>query len=270
VSTTVTHHPGLEPQKVHQSLQAEVWESEAEIMLDRIGVEPGWKCLDLACGPTGILSILARRVGAEGLVLGIDRGETLAQVAKTSAREAGQHQVHVVIGDLIEPSLPDGCFDLVHLRFALHLVDPDQAVARMHQLVKPGGCVAIEEPDLSTWRYHPLTPAWTRLRGVLTAAIADSGDPNIGRRAPDLLEAAGAERVTVRCAALTFGDRHPHMRLPLAWAAAQRDLILDLGLARAAELDGWVEELEAYLDDAAVTMVTPTTIQAWGWRPENS
>jgi len=75
VSTTVTHHPGLEPQKVHQSLQAEVWESEAEIMLDRIGVEPGWKCLDLACGPTGILSILARRVGAEGLVLGIDRGE---------------------------------------------------------------------------------------------------------------------------------------------------------------------------------------------------
>jgi len=270
VSTTVTHHPGLEPQKVHQSLQAEVWEAEAEILLDRIGVEPGWKCLDLACGPTGILSILARRVGAEGLVLGVDRGESLARVARTSAVEAGQHQVHVVVADVLDRSLADSSFDLVHLRFALHLVDPESAVSRMMRLVKPGGFVALQEPDLASWRYHPETRAWRRLMAALEGAIADSGDPNIGRRAPDLLEAAGVEDVTVRCAALTLGERHPHMRLPLAWVATQRDLILDLGLATARELDGWVEELEVYLDDAAVTMVTPTTIQAWGRRPVNS
>ena len=31
-------------------LQARVWEPEAEHLLDRIGVEPGWRCLDLGCG----------------------------------------------------------------------------------------------------------------------------------------------------------------------------------------------------------------------------
>ncbi|HET9325645.1 MAG TPA: methyltransferase domain-containing protein [Candidatus Eisenbacteria bacterium] len=259
---------GQEPQKVHQALQADVWAPETEILLDRIGVEPGWKCADLACGPAGILGILARRVGSEGLVIGADRGDELARQAQHATLEAGQLQVQLVVTDLLDPALGESSFDLVHLRFALHLVDPEAAVARMTRLAKPGGFVAIQEPDLASWRYRPATAAWPRLLAALTAAIADSGDPNVGRRAPDLLEAAGLEGVSVRCSALTLGNRHPHMRLPLAWAAAQREVIVGLGLARPSELDAWIEELEEYLEDEAVTMVTPTTIQAWGRRPK--
>jgi hypothetical protein len=34
-------------------LQARVWEPEAEALLDRIGVQAGWRCVDLGCGAMG-------------------------------------------------------------------------------------------------------------------------------------------------------------------------------------------------------------------------
>lgn len=263
----MTPSTGREPQKVHQNLQADVWESEAEILLDHIGVERGWSCADLACGATGILAILARRVGAEGLVVGADTREELAREAQSSARAAGQNQVRAVVTDLLQPALADSSFDLVHLRFALHLIDPESAIACMTRLAKPGGWVAIQEPDLASWRYEPEIPAWPHLLAVLTAAISLSGDPNVGRLAPGLMIRAGLKSVDVRPAALHLSDQHPHMRLPLAWYAALKETILANRLAGESDLEGWVGALEAHLLRPEVSMVTPTTLQAWGRRP---
>jgi hypothetical protein len=36
-------------------LQAQVWQPAAEEMLDAIGIQPGWFCLDLGCGAMGFL-----------------------------------------------------------------------------------------------------------------------------------------------------------------------------------------------------------------------
>jgi ubiquinone/menaquinone biosynthesis C-methylase UbiE len=41
-------------------LQARVWDPEAGAMLDRIGLQPGWHCLDLGCGAMGIWGPLSR------------------------------------------------------------------------------------------------------------------------------------------------------------------------------------------------------------------
>src|SRR5215831_1583540 len=64
-------------------LQARVWEPEAETMLDHIGLEAGWHCLDLGCGAMGILGPLARRVGPSGQV-----------VASTSIRCSSAGRAH--------------------------------------------------------------------------------------------------------------------------------------------------------------------------------
>src|SRR5260370_18754719 len=44
-------------------LQARVWGPEVEVMLDYIGLEAGWRCLDLGCGALGILRPRRPRVG---------------------------------------------------------------------------------------------------------------------------------------------------------------------------------------------------------------
>jgi len=50
--------------------QAIGWEEEAELLLDRIRVQPGWKYADLGCGPFGILRPVSLRVGEFGHVQG--------------------------------------------------------------------------------------------------------------------------------------------------------------------------------------------------------
>lgn len=54
-------------------LQARVWEHETEAWLDLLGPIPDWRCLDLGCGAMGLLGPLARRVGPDGHVVGVDR-----------------------------------------------------------------------------------------------------------------------------------------------------------------------------------------------------
>ena len=53
-------------------LQAKVFEPSTEAWLDEIGIETGWRCLDLGCGALGIIGALVRRAGPSGRVVGLD------------------------------------------------------------------------------------------------------------------------------------------------------------------------------------------------------
>lgn len=53
-------------------LQARTWEAEAAAMLDHIGIQPGWSCLDVGCGARGFwgcsAAALGRMAGSSGLI----------------------------------------------------------------------------------------------------------------------------------------------------------------------------------------------------------
>jgi len=53
-------------------MQATAIAFDAGVILDRIGVQRGWRCLDLGCGAGGILELLGTRVGPTGLAIGLD------------------------------------------------------------------------------------------------------------------------------------------------------------------------------------------------------
>src|ERR687883_2018044 len=88
-------------------LQARVWEPEAETMLDRIGVQPGWRCLDLGCGAMGILGPLSRRVGPGGQVVGVDRDPQQLAGARAYVHEQALTNVAIRDGDAYATGLPD-------------------------------------------------------------------------------------------------------------------------------------------------------------------
>jgi hypothetical protein len=46
--------------------QSEELRTHSAALLDRVGVERGWNAIDLGCGPSGIIDLLAERVGPEG------------------------------------------------------------------------------------------------------------------------------------------------------------------------------------------------------------
>ena len=51
-------------------------------LLDQVGVRPGWRAVDVGCGPLGILDLLAERVAPGGQVVGLDREPRMLAMAR--------------------------------------------------------------------------------------------------------------------------------------------------------------------------------------------
>ncbi len=100
-------------------IQARAWEPEVETMLNEMGVGRGWRCIDIGCGPMGIIGPLARRKEPGGTVVALDKDALQLRAARQYAESEALRNVEFVEGDLFTVDLPAGAFDLVHARFVL-------------------------------------------------------------------------------------------------------------------------------------------------------
>lgn len=158
------------------------------LLLDRVGVAEGWRAIDLGCGPSGILDLLADRIGPAGRVVGLDLEPANVALARELAAERGLANVEVMQGDAHRTGLPSASYDLVHARTLLiNIPDPAAVVAEMVRLARPGGWVAVLEPDGGGSVCYPAHPAWDRLTQIFfSAQQLDGADTFIGRRLPEL------------------------------------------------------------------------------------
>ena len=250
-------------------LQARVWEPEAEAMLDRIGVRPGWHVLDLGCGAMGVLDPLSRRVGATGRVVGVDNDPRQLAGAREVAARASLGNIEIVDADAYATALPSASFDLVHARFVFAPGGrDDRLLAEMVRLTRPGGVIAIQEPDASSWSSYPGNILWSMLRSEILAAFKrGGGDFDAGLRTRSLLEKAGFLDVEIRAAVLPITGAHPYKRLPVQFATSLRARILEGGRVNEAQLDRAIAECERIAADPRSMMMTFIVTQAWGRKP---
>jgi SAM-dependent methyltransferase len=76
-------------------------------------------------------------------VVAVELGPRLA--ARLRARVAGFPNATVIAGSFEEVDLPPASFDVVTAATAIHWIDPDVRYRRAHQLLRPGGVVAVIE-----------------------------------------------------------------------------------------------------------------------------
>jgi ubiquinone/menaquinone biosynthesis C-methylase UbiE len=146
-------------------VQSKAVEPDAVAMLERFGSMAGWVCLDIGCGPGGITDLLSTRVGPAGLVIGLDMN---AQFLEHSRHNAPKN-VEFLVGDAYRSDLPAGKFDLVHMRFVASTTEhPEQLLKEATRLVRPGGLIALQEPDLPTWRHSRRSAPISNWRGSST------------------------------------------------------------------------------------------------------
>lgn len=137
-------------------LQAQVWEPAATEFLAELDISPGSRVLDLGCGAMGVLKPLSRLVGDHGTVVGLDRDAVQLAAARAFVEEAKLANVSIIAGDAFNTGLPADHFDLVHVRFLFAPIGRDaELLAEMLRLVRPGGIIAIQEPDASCWNVAP-------------------------------------------------------------------------------------------------------------------
>src|SRR5216683_3274000 len=187
--------------------QADQYEPTANWLLDQIGVQPGWRAVDIGCGPIGILNLLSQRVGRSGAVIGLEREQRFVEMARAEIATRGLGNVTMVQGDALNTGLEKGSFDLVHERLVLINVSAREAfLTEMLSLLRPGGTVALEDVDNVSWLCQPPHPSWDILLNAFhTVFHAGGGDGFIGRRLPIMLREAGIQNVQIKITVATPG-----------------------------------------------------------------
>ncbi|MPZ39558.1 MAG: methyltransferase domain-containing protein [Rhizobiales bacterium] len=253
-------HRAGEIERLH--IQAEGMAPDTLTMLDRIGVGPGWRCLDIGCGPGGITDRLSERVGPDGRVVGLDMDEQFLAHARTKA----PGNVEFRRGDAYGCDLPIASFDLVHMRFIASTAgDPERLIREAMRLTRTGGVVALQEPDGSTLNCYPPHPAWDRLKAALLGAFAGVGaDLTLARKLYALVWDAGLVDVQYRPFLIGVRSIDPMVDYLPSTVESLRSTVLKLGLLSEVELSAALAQCRKHLRDPGTVFTMYTVAQVWG------
>ncbi len=133
----------------------------ARALADEAGVGDGMRVLDVGCGPGGLASELAGRVGA-GNVAAIDPAEQF--VAACRERNPGA-DVRQGVGE--ELPWGDDEFDAALSCLVMAFMrDPDAAMRQMARVTKPGGRVGVCMWDIAGGGMTMLRVFWDAMKAV--------------------------------------------------------------------------------------------------------
>jgi ubiquinone/menaquinone biosynthesis C-methylase UbiE len=242
--------------------QAAAMAPDCAIMLERIGVGPGWKCLDLGCGPGGITGLLSVLVGRTGHVVGLDADPVFIG----EARRRAAPNTEFIAGNAYSAGLQGGSFDLVHMRFVASTAgEPEALLKEAKRLTRPSGVVALQEPDMATLNCFPAHPAFDQLKAALEGAFTSVGaDIRLARRLFSLARAAGLADVEYRTFMLGVRSGDPMTDYLPSTVESLRGTIVSKGLKAAKDLDTALAECRAHLRNPDVVFTMYAVAQVWG------
>lgn len=154
-------------------------------------VTQGEHILDVGCGIGSDVQALAKIVGSNGLVVGVDSSETMIQEAQKRSQELDL-VVKYQQGDIYNLEFPDNTFDACRADRLFHFLDnPTKALDEMLRVTRPGGRVVISEPD---WQ----TLVVDHIDSLLTHKILNHKNLScIGRKLPALFRKAHLQEIVV-------------------------------------------------------------------------
>ncbi|MGH7883501.1 MAG: methyltransferase domain-containing protein, partial [Candidatus Dormibacteraceae bacterium] len=172
-------------------MQAVQWEPAGHQLLQELGDGKGLRVVDMGCGPLGWLRLLSHWVGPTGQVIGTEVTEETAEPARQTMRSEGLSNVEVEVDDIFSSGLPEHSFDLLHSRCVLGPLGASEAQLVTYQrLIKPGGWLVVEEPNMGAWTFNPAAPANQRLSDLMVEKYRQMGrDVTIGLRLRSMLRA---------------------------------------------------------------------------------
>jgi ubiquinone/menaquinone biosynthesis C-methylase UbiE len=255
-----------EQQRLQQ--QAQMLAEESQWLFDQIGVFAGARVVEIGCGPQGTLDLLAERVGPKGTVTGVERSEEAVRLARGFVVDRNLANVEVIHGDGRATGLPRGASDFATARLVLvNVPHPEQIVAEMVALVRPGGIVALYEADWLGSLCDPPLPAWNRLFDLLHAYSSRNGiDLFIGRKISRLLRETGLLDIQMNALIRVSPQGQGHRTILPHFVENLRERLLAQRIVGDDELTHLVAELKRHIDDPQTLVLGGLFFQAWGRR----
>ncbi len=161
-------------------LRNDVYRRPLATALERAGVGPGWRCVDVGAGSGDVSVALAGIVGETGRIYAVDSDPRARDAAAAAAAAAGRAQVVALTQAGEDLILPEEV-DLAFCRFLLmHVVEPEVVVDRMARATRRGGFVVLQEPVTSAGRIDGLA-----------MSMPDARHPDVGAILPAVVRALG-------------------------------------------------------------------------------
>ncbi len=140
-------------------------------IMPALPISSGDKILDVGCGFGDTAIQMARRIGPEGDVLGIDCCQAFIDHAWHCAEQSWTGNVRFATRD-IERGIEDGQFDFVFARFGtMFFANPVAGLRAMRQAMKPGGQMAH-----IVWRQRADNPWLIAARDIVQSFLPVPGD----------------------------------------------------------------------------------------------
>ena len=121
-----------------------------QVTLQRMGLRPGQRVLEVGPGTGRLLIPAAQRVLPGGEAVGIDIQPGMVERLRERARRAQVRNLTAILADATQPVVPEAGFGLAFLVTTLGEI-PDRAavLAQCFRALKPGGVLSITEmfPD---------------------------------------------------------------------------------------------------------------------------
>ncbi len=132
------------------------WSRYGRRTVERVGLRPGDRVLDVCCGTGASALPAAWAVGSEGSVIAVDLAEELLRLARAKSKAAALRHLEFRRADMTALGFPDRHFDAVLCVFGIFFVpDMEAQVAELWRMVRPGGKLAI-----TTWGPAIFAPAY--------------------------------------------------------------------------------------------------------------
>lgn len=167
------------------------------------GLKPGMTVLDIGCGSGVMTRWIANVIGENGKVIGIENDQNQLNAAQRNANKIRFKNTEFKLCSAYEIDSLNQQFDFIYCRFVLHhLHTPTDVIAKIYQVLKPGGIYAAEEGIVNFAFSYPFSKAWgdecVRVPPPWVDAEKDQRDGNMGIKMFNKMHKAGFKMITSR------------------------------------------------------------------------
>ncbi|MEZ0089749.1 methyltransferase domain-containing protein [Streptacidiphilus sp. EB129] len=221
-----------------------------------LAVQHGALVLDLGCG-TG--HELARLEAGGAVAVGIDASTVMLHAGLARLTDKGL-PARLAQADAARLPFGAAAFDACRIERVLqHVADPAAVLAEARRVLRPGGTLAVCEPDWSSFTIASADPETAAaVAGQVGAQIAHRA---VGRDLRRLLVAAGFTEVRVEVELAVYAsleELSPIISLPHAAERAR-----DTGRISPAQADHWLAEQSALSADGGFHATLNRSVLAW-------
>jgi ubiquinone/menaquinone biosynthesis C-methylase UbiE len=178
----------------------------SERLLDDLQLRPGDRVVELGCGAGSFSRRVLRRLGAGGVLVGVDASDGLLAQAQAALAGQGPARFEAVRADIAElGAWLDGADAIVARTMLHHVPMVELVLGRLRARLRPGTRVGLLEPDfrspLGRIAYHQakgrpeLAPLCVWARAINELYLASRISPAVGATLARVLELAGYQRV---------------------------------------------------------------------------